>query len=86
MILLTAQIPKLISPLKNHPIMGYHKFRNYRQYLQASRDGEWVDGDEYPMSLKSFSTIPKAKRGKPLACACYLFLDNVHMDIAFGFW
>ena len=54
------------------------------QPLVVSRDGEWVDGGEFPPSLGSFATIPKAKRGKLLDCSHYRFLDAVHMDIAFG--
>ena len=36
------------------------------------------------MSLGSFATIPKAKRGAPLDRTSYHYLDAVHMDIAFG--
>ena len=49
-----------------HRIMGCRKFRNYKHILQVSRDGEWIDGGEFPPSLGSFTTIPKAKRGKLL--------------------
>jgi hypothetical protein len=64
--------------------MGCQKFRNYRHILQVSQDSEWVDGGEFPPSLGSFATIPKAKRGKSLDRTWYLYLDTVHMDIAFG--
>ncbi len=67
-----------------HCIMGCQKFRNYKQILQVSRDGEWVDGGEFPPSFGSFATIPKAKWGLPLDCTHYWYLDTVHMDIAFG--
>ena len=67
-----------------HRIMGCRKFRNYKHILNVSRDGEWIDGGEFPPSLGSFATIPKAKRGKPLNRSRYKFLDAVHMDIAFG--
>jgi hypothetical protein len=67
-----------------HRIMGCRKFRNYKHILDVSRGGEWVDGGEFPMSLGSFATIPKAKRGGPLDQTSYHFLDAVHMDIAFG--
>jgi hypothetical protein len=36
------------------------------------------------MSLGSYATIPKAKRGTSLDRTTYRFLDAVHMDIAFG--
>ena len=67
-----------------HRIMGCRKFHNYKHILSVSCYGEWVDGSEFPPSLGSFATIPKAKRGKLLDCSCYRFLDTVHMDIAFG--
>jgi hypothetical protein len=67
-----------------HRIMGCLKFRNYKHILDVSRGGEWIDGGKFPMSLGSFATIPKAKRGAPLDRTSYRFLDAVHMDIAFG--
>jgi hypothetical protein len=67
-----------------HRAMGCQKFQNYRHILQVSWDGEWVDGGKFPPSLASFATIPKAKRGQSLNCTRYLYLDAVHMDIAFG--
>jgi hypothetical protein len=67
-----------------HRIMGCWKFRNYKHILHVSRDGEWVDDSEFPPSLGSFATIPKAKRGKLLGRSRYRYLDAVHMDIAFG--
>ncbi len=36
------------------------------------------------MSLGSYATVPKAKRGTSLDCTSYRFLDAIHMDIAFG--
>ena len=45
---------------------------------------EWVDGGDFPPSLGSFVTIPKAKRGLSLDRTHYWYLDTVHMDIAFG--
>ena len=67
-----------------HRIMGCRKFCNYKHILDVSRGGEWIDGSEFPMSLGSFATIPKAKRGTPLDRTSYRFLDAIHMDIAFG--
>jgi hypothetical protein len=64
--------------------MGCRKFKNYKTLLQVSRNGKWIDGGEFPPSLRSFPTIPKAKRGQPLDKTRYLDLDAVHMDIAFG--
>jgi hypothetical protein len=67
-----------------HRIMGCRKFCDYKHLLQVSRDGEWVDGGEFPPSLGSYAAIPKAKRGGLLDKTKYKYLDAVHMDIAFG--
>jgi hypothetical protein len=67
-----------------HRAMGCRKFKNYRTLLQVSRDGQWVDGREFPPALGSFATIPKAKCSGPLDWTNYKYLDAVHMDIAFG--
>jgi hypothetical protein len=66
-----------------HRTMGCRKFCNYKTLLQVSCNGEWIDGGEFPLSLCSFATIPKAKRGVPLNKTKYFYLDAVHMDIAF---
>jgi hypothetical protein len=34
-----------------HRIMGCRKFRNYKHLLQVSRDGEWINGGEFPPSF-----------------------------------
>jgi len=34
-----------------HRIMGCRKFRNCKHIIQVSRDGEWVDGGQFPLSL-----------------------------------
>ncbi len=67
-----------------HRIMGCQKFRNYKHLLQVSWDGEWVDGGEFPPSLGSYATIPKAKPGGHLDKTKYKYLNAVHMDIVFG--
>jgi hypothetical protein len=64
--------------------MGCRKFWNYKNLLQVSHDGKWIDGGKFPPSLGSFATIPKAKRSLPLDKTKYFYLDAVHMDIAFG--
>ena len=67
-----------------HRIMGCRKFRNYKHILDISKVGAWMDGGEFSMSLGSYATIRKAKRGQPLDRTVYRYLDAVHMDIAFG--
>jgi hypothetical protein len=67
-----------------HWALGCQNFWNYKHILQVSWDGAWVDGGEFPPSLGSFATIPKAKRGQSLDHTCYLYLDAVHLNITFG--
>ncbi len=67
-----------------HRAMGCRKFWNYKTLLQVSCDGKWIHGGEFPPSLGSFATIPKAKRGLPLDKTKYFYLDAIHMDVAFG--
>jgi hypothetical protein len=67
-----------------HRAMGCRKFQNYKTLLQVSCNGKWIDGREFPPSLGSFATIPKAKCGLPLNKTKCFYLDAVHMDIAFG--
>jgi hypothetical protein len=67
-----------------HCIMACCKFQNYKHILQVSRDDDWVDGGEFPPSLGSFATIPKANRSGLLDHSRYKYLNAVHIDIAFG--
>jgi hypothetical protein len=64
-------------------IMGCCKFRNYKHLILVSRDGECLDGGEYPPSLGSYTTIHKANSSGPLDWKKYKYLDALHMDIAF---
>ncbi len=67
-----------------HRIMGCRKSWNYKHIIEVSRDGEWMDGGEFHMSLGSYATIPKAKQDQSLYRTDYRYLDTVHMNIAFG--
>ena len=67
-----------------HRALGCRRFRNYKHILQTSLDGQWMDGGEFPMSLGSFTTIPKAPRGGAIPREQSFYLDIVHVDIAFG--
>ena len=64
--------------------MGCRKFCNYKHLLQVSWDGEWVDGGEFPPSLGSYATVPKANHSGLLNKTKYKYLDAGHMDITFG--
>ena len=60
------------------------KFKNYQHLLQCTKAGKWVDAGEFPMSLGSYTSIPKAKRGKLIDRHLNKYLDVVHLDIGFG--
>jgi hypothetical protein len=64
--------------------MGCQKFLNYKHLLQVSRDGKWMDGGEFPSSLGSYAMIRKDNSGGPIDRLKYMYLDAVHMNIAFG--
>jgi hypothetical protein len=67
-----------------HCAMGCTKFKNHKHLLLVSRDSQWVDSGESPPSLGSFATIPKGNKGKPIDGTLYLYLNVVHVDIAFS--
>ncbi len=67
-----------------HRAMECRRFRNYKHILQTSLDGQWIDGGEFPLALGSYTTIPKAAQGGNIDRTKSLFLDVVHVDIAFG--
>ena len=67
-----------------HRITGCRRLKNYKQLLQVTSDGKWVDTGEFPMSLGTYSTIRKAAKGKPIDRTLYRYLDKVHANIGFG--
>ena len=42
-----------------HRITGCRRLKNYKQLLQVTSDGKWVDTGEFPMSLGTYSTSAK---------------------------
>ncbi len=64
--------------------LGCRWFRNYKHIIQTSLDGKWIDGGEFPLSLGTYTTIPKAPRGGAIDRKQSFFLYIVHVDIAFG--
>jgi hypothetical protein len=67
-----------------HCITGCHHFRNYWHLVAASNDGTFIDTGEFPVSIGTYATIPKASYRKPIDRTPAKFLDVVHLDIAFG--
>ncbi len=67
-----------------HRALGCRRFRNYKHILKTNLDGQWIDGEEFPLALGSYATILKARCGGAIDHAHSHFLDIVHLDIAFG--
>ena len=67
-----------------HRVTGCRKLRNYKHLMLASKDGQFIEGGEFPTSIGGYTTIPKAPRGSSIDRTKYKYLDIVHMDIAFG--
>ncbi len=74
----------LWTPEELHCITGCRCFRNYRHIIDASKDGHLIDTGEFPISLGSYTTIPKAPHCKLIDQMRSYYLDIVHVDIAFG--
>ena len=63
---------------------GCRRFRNYKHLMLTSKDGQFIEGGEFPTSIGGYTTIPKVPRGSAVDRTKYKYLDIVHMDIAFG--
>ena len=67
-----------------HQLAGCPRFRNYRYLIHTSKDGQFLDNGEFPVSIGAYTTIPKAPRGKLITRTPSRYLNIVHIDIAFG--
>jgi hypothetical protein len=59
-------------------------FQKLSHLVAASKDGTFINTGEFPVSIGTYATIPKASRGKPIDHTPAKFLDVVHLNIAFG--
>jgi hypothetical protein len=71
------------TPEELHRITGCRRFHNYHHIIDTSKDGHLIDTGEFPISLGSYTTIPKAPRGKLIDRTLSYYLDIVHADITF---
>jgi hypothetical protein len=62
-----------------HRLTGCHHFCNYRHLVHISKDGQFLDNGEFPVSIGAYATIPKAPQGKPLDRTSSKNLDIVHV-------
>ena len=67
-----------------HRLTGCRRFRNYRHLIHTSKDGQFLDNGEFPVSIGAYTTNPKAPHGKLIDRTPSRYLDIVHIDIAFG--
>jgi hypothetical protein len=72
------------TPEELHCITGCCCFCTYRHIIDASKDSHLINTGEFPISLGSYTTIPKAPRGKLIDRMLSYYMDIVHVDIAFG--
>ena len=63
---------------------GCRPFCNYKHLIMTSKDGQWLEGGEFPLPLGSNASLRKSNRGKPIDRTLSKFCDVVHLNIAFG--
>jgi hypothetical protein len=67
-----------------HRLTSCCHFRNYQHIISTSNSGILSNTGEFPLSLGTYATIPKAPRSKPIDRLPSKYLDIVHVYIAFG--
>ena len=67
-----------------HRLTECRRFRNYRHLVHTSKDGQFLDNGEFPVSIGAYATTPNAPRGEPFDRTSSKYLNIVHIDIAFG--
>ena len=72
------------TPEELHRLTGCCRFRNYQHKISSTKDGVLLNTGEFPLSLGTYATIPKAPRGKAIDRLPAKYLNIVHVDIAFG--
>jgi hypothetical protein len=72
------------KPEELHCITSCCCFWNYNHIIKASQDSKLINNGEFPISLGSYTTIPKASRGKTIDCYHSQYLDIIHVKFAFG--
>ena len=75
---------RAFTPEEFHCLTGCCCFWNYQHIISTSNSGILTNTGEFPLSLGTYTTIPKAPRGKPIDRIPSKCLDIVHIDIAFG--
>jgi hypothetical protein len=71
-------------PEELHRLTGCRRFRNYQHIISMTKGGALLNTGEFPLSLGTYATIPKAPHGKAIDRHQAKYLDIVHVDISFG--
>jgi hypothetical protein len=72
------------TPEELHHLTSCRRFCNYQHIISTTKDGTLLNTGEFPLSLGTYATIPKAPCGKAIDRHQAKYLDIVHVDIAFG--
>ena len=80
----SSETKSTYTPEELHRLTGCRRFRNYQHIISGTKDGTLLNTGEFPLSLGTYATIPKAPRGKAVNRLLSKYLDIVHVDIAFG--
>jgi hypothetical protein len=72
------------TPEELHQLTSCHHFCNYQHIISSTKDGILLNIGEFPLSLGTYDTTPKAPRGKAIDQLPAKYLNIVHADIAFG--
>ncbi len=80
----TSNSKRAFTPEELHCLTGCHHFRNYQHIISTSNGGILTNTGKFPLSLGTYTTIPKAPCGKPINRILSKYLDIVYVNIAFG--
>ncbi len=80
----SSETKTIYTPEELHRLTGCRRFRNYEHIISGTKDSALLNTGEFPLSLGTYATIPKAPRGKEVNRLISKYLDIAHVDIAFG--
>ena len=80
----SSETKRTYTPEELHRLTGCRRFRNYQHIISSTEDGVLLNTGEFPLSLGTYATIPKAPQGKAIDRLSAKYLDIVHVDIVFG--
>jgi hypothetical protein len=72
------------TPEELHCLTGCCHFQIYQHITTTTNSSTLINTGEFPILLVTYTTLPKAGRGKPINRLPSKYLYRVHLDIAFG--